>query len=135
MNKYNYLEEITNDIECWMDKDGDPFDISQFEDREKAKEFLYDELWTEEAITGNGPYGYADEFLCEEYLCHNIDLIIEACSEFDVDWMNINKCYPNNKMRYLDCTIRCYLLPEAINNALETWEDYGYKYGGEINGI
>lgn len=133
MDRYNYLEKITNDIECWMDKDGDPFDISQFKDKEEAKEFLYDELWVEDAITGNGSYGYADEFLCEEYLCHNLDLLFEALFEFGemeeslLD--NIHKhIKEKNFARWADCTIRCYLLSEAIDKALKIWENYGYEY-------
>ena len=133
MNKYNYLEEITNDIECWMDKDGDPFDISQFEDREEAKEFLYDELWTEEAITGNGPYGYASEEECEEFLCHNLDLLFNALFEFgELEESLLDDLHKHHKeknlARWADCTIRCYVLDNAIEDALITWEGYGFKY-------
>lgn len=129
MNKYDYLEAITNDIECWMDKDGDPFDISQFENREEAAEFLYDELWSEDSITGNGPDGYDSENACEEYLCHNIDLIIDACDTFGVNYADLRMRYKKGTFAiYLDCTIRCYLLGQAVNNALEIWESYGFKY-------
>lgn len=129
MNKYNYLEAITNDIECWMDKDGDSFDISQFEDREEAAEFLHDELWGEDSITGNGPDGYDSENACEEYLCHNIDLIIDACDTFGIDYTDLRMRYKKGTFAvYLDCTIRCYLLGQAIDKALEIWESYGFKY-------
>ena len=134
MNKYNYLEAITNDIECWMDKDEDLFDISQFEDRDEAAEYLNDELWDEDSITGNGPYGYADEYTCEEYLCHNLDIVIEAMSEMDVlsDPFRFRNYIDKGRLaRYLDCMIRCYLLSQAIDKALETWEGYGFKYKGE----
>lgn len=136
MNKYNYLEAITNDIECWMDKDGDPFDISQFDNRIDAAEYLYDELWGEDSITGNGNCWYDTESQCEEYICHNLDLLFEALFEFgEMEEMlldNIHK-YTKEKSfaRWADCTIRCYLLAQAIDNALEIWESYGYKYKGE----
>lgn len=136
MNKYNYLEAITNDIECWMDKDGDPFDISQFENRDEAAEFLNDELWDEDSITGNGPNGYASEEECEEFLCHNLNLLFDALFEFGeleeslLD--NLHEHYKEkNLARWADCTIRCYVLYNAIENALITWEKYGYKYKGE----
>lgn len=129
MNKYNYLEEITNDIECWMDKDGDPFDISQFENREEAAEFLNDKLWDEDAITGNGGGYYDTEYQCEEYLAHNIELIAIACAEFCIDIETITRHLRANELaRYLDCTIRCYLLGQAVDKALEIWESYGFKY-------
>ena len=132
MDKYDYLKAITNDIVCWMDKDGDPFDLSQFEDKDEAAEFLNNRLWAEDFITGNGPYGYADEYLSEEYLCHNLDLAFEACNCFDVNYPLLRDHYKEgNLARYLDCTIRCYLLSAAIDKALEEYESYGFKYKGE----
>lgn len=132
MNKYNYLEAITNDIECWMDKDGDPFDISQFKDRDEAAEFLNDKLWDEDSITGNGDNYYDTEYQCEEYLTHNIEWAVIACEEFGIDIKTIIEyLHANDLARFLDCTIRCYFLARAIDNALEIWESYGYEYGGE----
>ena len=133
MEKYDYYKEVANDIECWMDKDGDPFDLSQFEDREEAEEFLYDELWTEAAITGNGPGGYASEEECEEYLCHNLNLLFDALFEFgelEASLLDdLHKHYKEkNLARWADCTIRCYVLDSAIESALITWEGYGFKY-------
>lgn len=129
MEKYNYLKEITNDIIYWMDREGDPFDISQFEDRDEAANFLCEELWEEDSITGNGPYNYSDEFLSEEYLCHNLDLIIEACEGFGVNYEKLRQQYKNGMLaRYLDGAIRCYLLPKAVYEALKIWESYGFEY-------
>ena len=132
MDKYNYYTEVANDIVCWMDKDGDPFDISQFENREDTAEYLYDILWHEDSVTGNGGCFYADEDMCEEFLCHNINLIIDACDDFYVDYPILRQQYKNkNLARFLDCTIRCYVLMTAIYSALEEWEGYGFKYKGE----
>lgn len=127
MKKYDYYLEVTNDIENWME--WNEFDLSQFEDREEAAEYLNDILWTEDEITGNGSQFYANEEECEEYLCHNISLIIEACENFAVNYLELHKYYVQETLaRCLDCTIRCYILPEAIEKALITWEGYGFKY-------
>ena len=132
MEKYDYYAEVTNDIECWMDKDGDPFDLSQFENRDEAAEYLRDELWAEDSITGNGPYGYASEEECEEFLCHNWDLIIEAFDEYGCSINDLREHYKKgNLMRYLDCFARLNVLSNAIENVLITWENYGFKYKGE----
>lgn len=132
MEKYDYYTEVTNDVECWMDQDNDAFDLSQFENRDEAIEYLIDELWAEDSITGNGSFSYADEKQCEEYLCHNVDLIIDACDTFGVGYNELRKQYKNGTLaRYLDCTIRCYVLANAIEGALITWEGYGFKYKGE----
>lgn len=136
MNRYDYYIEVTNDVECWMDKDGDPFDLSQFENREEAAEFLRDELWAEDSITGNGPYGYASEEECEEFLCHNLNLLFDALFEFgELEESLLDNLHKHHKeknlARWADCTIRCYVLDNAIEGVLITWEEYGFKYKGE----
>ena len=130
MNKYDYYVEVTNDIENWLDSND--FDLSQFEDREEAAEFLYDELWVEDDITGNGSYGYAAEEACEEFLCHNLYLLFEALFEFgEMEESLLDKLHKYTKekkfARWADSTIRCYVLGSAIENALTTWEKYGFK--------
>lgn len=130
MEKYDYYIEVTNDIKNWLDFND--FDLSQFEDRDEAADFLNDNLWAEDSITGNGPYGYANESLSEEYLCHNLDLVFEACNCFDVNWTLLLSHYKEgNLARYLDCTIRCYLLSTTIDKVLEEYESYGHKYKEE----
>ena len=131
MDKYDYYIEVTNDVECWLDQND--FDLTQFENREEAAEFLYDELWTEDAITGNGPDGYASEEECEEFLCHNLNLLFDALFEFgELDESLLDALHKHHKeknlARWADCTIRCYVLDNAIEGALITWEGYGFKY-------
>ena len=129
MKKYDYYTEVTNDIECWMDKDGDPFDLSQFKNREEAAEFLHDKLYAEDYITGNGPDGYDTEEACEKYLCHNLKLIIDVCEFYDIDLRLMRGHLEENDLaRYIDCFVRLYVLPDAIERALITWEEYGFKY-------
>ena len=133
MEKYDYYVKVTNDIECWMDTYEDPFDLSQFENREEAAEFLYDELWAEDAITGNGPYKYSSEEKCEEFLCHNLYLLFEALFEFgEMEESLLDKLHKHIEekdfARWADSIIRCYVLGTAIENALITWENYGFKY-------
>ena len=131
MDKYDYYSEVTNEIENWMDKE-DPFDLSQFENREEAADFLRDKLWAEDDITGNGPNGYASETKCEEFLCHNWDLVIEGFDTFGVSIPDLQAQYKKNSLaRYIDCFVRLYVLDNAIESALITWEGYGFKYKGE----
>jgi hypothetical protein len=131
MEKYDYYAEVTNDIENWLDFND--FDLSQFENREDAAEFLRGELWAEDDITGNGSYGYAAEEVCEEYLCHNLNLLFDALFEFgELEESLLDILHKHHKeknlARWADCTIRCYVLDNAIERALITWEGYGFKY-------
>lgn len=132
MNKYNYLDEITNDVKLWLVQE-EPFDLSQFEERNDALDFLNDELWVIDSITGNGGQWYDSEEKCEEYLCHNIPLLFEALLEFgEFDESTLRTIYTHvkdhNFSRWADCVIRCYLLPQAIDEALSWFENLGFKY-------
>ena len=127
MGEYDYYVEVMNDIECWMDNNN--FDLHTFSEREEAAEYLHDELWAEDSITGNGPNGYASEKECEEFLCHNLDLIIEAIDTYGISTSDLRAQYTVKKLaRYLDCLVRLYVLPNAIEGALIAWEEYGFKY-------
>ena len=122
MDKYNYYIEVQNDVENWIELNNDLFNMSNFDNKDDAAEYLYDQMWDDDSITGNGPDGYADEYLCEEFLCHNLDLLIEAMREFDVmhDPFSIRSYIDNHRLaRYLDCTIRCYVLGQVIDRVLE----------------
>lgn len=126
MDKYNYYIEVQNDVENWIELNDDLFNMSNFDNKDDAAEYLYDQMWDDDSITGNGPDGYADEYLCEEFLCHNLDLLIEAMREFDVmhDPFSIRSYIDNHRLaRYLDCTIRCYVLGQAIERVLEKYEN------------
>ncbi len=122
MNKYNYLEAMVEDIKDWMHNND--FNLSEYTDLDEVREDLYDELFAEESVTGNGLSWYDTEFKCEEYICHNLDLLFEAVFEYgETEEMlldNIHK-YAREKSfaRWADCTIRCYLLSSAINEVLE----------------
>lgn len=122
MEKYNYREVIKSDIKEWMtyEYDGRYNDYNFYDMYDR----LYDDLWAENAITGNDEDYYDSEYKCEEYLCHNFDLLFEALFEFGEFEANLlNKIHEvsNNGTfaRWADCTIRCYLLGECLEKALK----------------
>ena len=111
---YNYLEEMTRDI-LDLIVDYDPED-------ENFRDSLYDDLWAEDAITGNGVEGRyfkTDEeahdavFGSEE----NTNLLIEALEEFGNEPDDYKKAIKNP--HFADTTIRCYLLGSAIDKAIQ----------------
>ena len=116
MEKYDYYIEVANDIENWLEFND--FDLSQFGDRDEAVDFLNDNLWAEDSITGNGPYGYANESLSEEYLCHNLDLASEAYEEFGYEGIKFD-----DGAEAIDVTIRCYLLGQLLQEVIDELKD------------
>lgn len=119
MEKYNYLEEVTNDAKIAILENMKDW---SFTDREELEEIAYDELWVNDGVTGNGSGSYTfNTWKAEENLCHNMDELEEACDEFGQDIGEAVK----HGVEYCDVTIRCYLLGQAISVALDELEEEG----------
>lgn len=100
VNEYNYIEGLKND-------------------REEFEQRLLDELWIKDSVTGNGSGSYTfSTRQAEENLCHNMDLLKEACEEFGTDLTDIIEIAES-----CDVTIRCYLLGNAISEVLDELEE------------
>lgn len=121
MNKYEYKTEMATDILNYIDSN---ITLEDWEFRTDLEDYLYDELWIEDSVTGNGSDYYDTETSCESYLAYNLDLMMEACEEFCVDMKVLLQHYHDKDLaRYLDCTIRCYLLGEVLHDVLnDIWK-------------
>lgn len=119
MEKYNYLEQVTADAKEAILENMEYWD---FDDREELEEVAHDELWVDDSVTGNGSGSYFfSTWKAEEALCHNLDLLAEACEEFGQDIGEAVK----QGAEACDVTIRCYLLGQAIAAALDELEEEG----------
>ena len=123
MEKYDYRRAITDELIDWIANETDILegDRSSLYD-DDISNWIYDEVFTEDSITGNGYSWYDSEEKCSEYLSNNFDLLYAAAQEYciDDDINMIIEHYKNKSLaRYFDCTIRCYLLGECIEKALE----------------
>ena len=118
---YNYLEAMKSDI---MDYIRNEVNTNEFASREELEESLNDDLWTVDSVTGNGSGSYTfNRSEAEEYVNDNSDLLREAISEFDVDSETVAEKFLDADYEYFDVTIRCYLLGQAISEALDDMED------------
>jgi hypothetical protein len=124
--KYDYLEAMTSDV---LDYIKENIDLTEYADAEELESFLNDELWTEDSVTGNasGSY-YCNAYKAEEAIAHNTDLLIEAIEEFGDDAESYKKALRSPE--YADVTIRCYLLGQAIAEAIEQL-DYDFSENDE----
>ena len=108
MEKYNYLENLKEDIKTYIKEN----DITNLDENS-----LYDDMFINDSITGNasGSY-YCNAWKAEEALAHNLDLLQEAYEEFGStpDLSNPEAC---------DVTIRCYLLGQALHEVIEEMEE------------
>lgn len=116
MERYDYLEAVKEDVKNYIEEN----DIKvTSENREELEEQLNEDLFTCDSVTGNGSGSYTfNTWQAEENLCHNLDLLAEACEEFGSS-MDILK----DGAEACDVTIRCYLLNQAISEVLDELEE------------
>ena len=114
--KYNYLEAVTADVIDYISENNITVTT---ENRDEVEQQLNDDLWAVDSVTGNASGSYTfSTWQAEENLCHNLDLLAEACEEFGSD---VAKLF-NDGAEVCDVTIRCYLLGQAISAALDEVE-------------
>lgn len=123
--EYDYRETVKNDV-IEQVKDGykeNSLRLYKEEGRDALEEYLNDELWVDDQVTGNASGSYTfNTWEAEENLCHNMSLLEEACDEFGQDVGEAVK----RGAEYCDVTIRCYLLGGAISEAIDELEAEGY---------
>ena len=117
MKKYDYEKALYEDIYNYIKNNINLYD---YDDKEKAYNALDEALWPEDCITGNGPYGYADEDKCGKYVGDNLKLAFEALREFCVKLRDIPDTSP---AKYMDATIRCYLFHGVLDTVLNDLYD------------
>lgn len=108
---YNYIEAMKEDIrEFTVDLE------YEGADSEECRNSLYDTLWTEDSVTGNGSGSYtfnaaeAREHIMEDDSAE--DYIRELIGEFGLDADAIARHFMD--WEYWDVSIRCYLLGQVI---------------------
>ena len=117
---YNYLKAIIEDVKEAIKG----YDTTEFADREEFEERLNDDLWNADSVTGNasGSY-YCNSYKSMECVIDNMDLLNEMCTEFCIDSATIGEKFINEEWEWMDVSIRCYLLGQAISEALDDIED------------
>lgn len=121
---YDYKEAVKEDVKNYIRENYSADEIrenletiaarSDFEDK------LNDILWIEDSVTGNASCSYTfNTWQAEENLCHNMDLLQEACRNI---WEDLGD-FVERGAEFCDVTIRCYLLSGAISEVLDEFED------------
>lgn len=121
MEQYDYLNAVINDVKAAI-KDLDEDEKKELAglDEDGKKEYIHDLLFDNDRVTGNASGSYTfSTWKAEENLCHNGDLIEETAECFGYSLNDLEDLGPEG----VDVAIRCYVLPQAINRALEEEED------------
>lgn len=114
---YNYLDVMVEDIKDYI-KDRYEY-MSEID-----KDVLYDDLFCEDSVTGNASGSYTfNSYQVRENVYGNEELLKEVCREFGVDGAQLAEHMFDYEWQ--DVTIRCHLLYQAMDRALEELEDEG----------
>lgn len=114
MERYDYRECMREDVMNYIKE----HEIKvTTENRDEMQESLYDDMFISDSVTGNASGSYTfNTWQAEENICHNMDLLKDACDEFG--------CEPKfDSAEWCDVTIRCYLLGEVLSEVLDEIEE------------
>lgn len=113
MEKYNYYAHMYDNV-LWAVKND--YDLDEYDTRDKAEEALYNALFIDDSVTGNGSGSYTfSAWEAEENLCHNWDLLKIAIIDNGIDLTKIGP-------EYCDVVIRCSLLASSLASVLDDME-------------
>ena len=122
---YNYLENVTNDAKIAILEN---MDMWEWRNRDELEEAANDVLWTDDAVTGNASGSYTfNRKAAKEYITQSEDglhTLRDAVSEYCCEHKAFT-AFLENDWEYLDVTIRCYLLSQAISAAIDELEEEG----------
>lgn len=114
---YNYRENVLEDVKNALEELRDYEEITA-----DNYDRLYECLWIDDSVTGNGSGSYTfSSYEAEQNLNGNWGLIEEAAAEFGIE-PTISDSWEHGA-EWWDVTIRCYLLGECLTEALEELED------------
>lgn len=125
---YDYEVAVREDVQQAIEDNYTEDEIIQHlaEDRDEWQDKLYDDLWVDDAVTGNASGSYTfNSYKAGENLVGNWDLLSEALDEFGDSGENVI----DRGEEWCDVTIRCYLLGGALSSVLDEYEE---KYADEI---
>lgn len=118
MVMYDYYVAVKEDILNYIKEEVDMNNM----DLDELKERLYEDLINKDSITGNasGSYTFCQS-KAQKYVEENKDLVREMCDEFG-GHQRITDWWLTDDYESIDVSLRCYVLGNAIEMAVEELE-------------
>lgn len=116
-----YRETMREDIKDWIDDNFDYIlDRVETKDRYEVFDYLYEQMWVADSVTGNASGSYTfNSYQAKEYVTANMELLMQAMSEFGYEAKELGERFANEEWEYFDVTIRCYLLSEILGEQMD----------------
>ena len=115
MERYDYESVMREDIREAVEELRKYKDFSNYASVYEFVEFLNDELFCDDSVTGNGSGSYFfNRWKAEEAICHNLWLYEDCIEEFGGT--------PKFDPESIDVLIRCYLLSQVLQKMADDGE-------------
>ena len=122
-----YNDEVKADVIEWINENINYIDNDVKADKDAFYEYLNDNLWTADSVTGNGSGSYTfNRMKAKENVLADFETVKEALHEFCVPAETIAEKFLSDDWEYFDVTARCYVLGWAIYEILEDMEEEGF---------
>lgn len=125
---YTYREAVKEDVREYIRCEFGENVEDTFPTRDEMEEFLNDELWDTDSVTGNASGSYTcQRWLAQSYVQENgLNHLCAAVQEGFIAPETIGQWFLHEDWEAMDVTIRCYLLGECISEVLDDMESQGY---------
>ena len=124
MMNYNYLEAMKEEVKEYLKNEAELTLDDLIYNRSDLEEKLHDDLWVNDSVTGNASGSYfCNTYKSKECVLDNMDLLKEMCQEFGTGAEVIGQKFLDDEWEWMDVSIRCYLLGQAISEALDELEE------------
>ena len=128
MARYDYYTAVTNNVidDIRESISGGYLDTREYADHEALAEHLNDALWTADNVTGNGSGSYTfNSARAAEYVTDNTDLVLDMVRDYGIDATTVGEHFLNGDWEWFDVSLRCYVLSQAVEDALDALEESG----------
>lgn len=120
---YNYHEAVYNDMRDFL---LDNYNIDEL--KEFTEEQIVDEVYDEDSVTGNGPYGYDYEEVISNYVRDNLLEALRCVNDYGMTLQDLaNRQSSKEVYQVLDTALRCNEIYscayEFLNNINENAEE------------
>ena len=121
---YNYKEQVRADVKEWIEDNKEQIEGL---DRHDAYEVVYDSCWIDDSVTGNasGSYTFSRYEARENFFGDgdSEEYLDQMCDDGFADPMEIGKKIIGSDYEWLDVSIRCWLLCDAVSDVLDEYYD------------
>lgn len=115
---YNYYKAVKEDVLNYIKEEIDMNGMNL----DELKERLYEDLINNNSVTGKASKSYTFcQSEAQKYVEENKDLVREMCDEFG-DHQKIANLWLTDDYELIDVCLRCYVLNNAIEMAVEELE-------------